>query len=432
MQISTTTLKNGYKLICIPDDRFASVQVKFWYSLPLQKEHVTSGVMLSQVLKRGSQNYPTSLVLTKALDQLWGASLDFEAQKLGSRHLIMPQIEFTDPRFLPEKATPIIKEAISLLEDIVNQPLASDMAFDSKIFQEEQAVLRAHQERIRNYPQALAMINCQALLFSGEAQAVPRLGLREDLDSLTPQSLYEYYRYFQEEAELTIGITGAITPHEAEQLLEQILPPQKKSPIIAPLEAKNWSDEPLRKIDTFETEQSQLIIAFTSGLSYGDELSLPLTLVNGLWGGFAHSRLFRKVREEAGLAYATWTNCDRYTGVIYAAAGLNAQAAKGAEEIILRELAEIQKGNFTESELAMTKKTLLDTYRISMDDPAAMLLYNYSGTLWPRPYDLVTTMQQIADMTPDMICAAAKCLKPAVSYLLKNADDELTEDLNDE
>ena len=49
--------------------------------------------------------------------------------------------------------------------------------------------------------------------------------------------------------------------------------------------------------------QSILELGYHCPFEYGDEQHLPMIVMNGLLGGFAHSKLFTNVRENAGLAY---------------------------------------------------------------------------------------------------------------------------------
>ena len=48
--------------------------------------------------------------------------------------------------------------------------------------------------------------------------------------------------------------------------------------------------------------QSILELGYHYPSEYGDEKHLPMIVMNGLLGEFAHSKLFTNVRENAGLA----------------------------------------------------------------------------------------------------------------------------------
>ena len=56
---------------------------------------------------------------------------------------------------------------------------------------------------------------------------------------------------------------------------------------------------------------------------YGDEQHLPMIVMNGLLGGFAHSKLFTNVRENAGLAYTISSQLDLFSGFLRMYAGIN-------------------------------------------------------------------------------------------------------------
>ena len=170
-------------------------------------------------------------------------------------------------------------------------------------------------------------------------------------------------------------------------------------------------------------EQSQLMMAFTSEVGYDNPGSLALFLLNGLYGAFAHSRLFRSVREEAGLAYVTGSSLDRSTGVLTAYAGLEAEAAAQAGALMSEQMQKLQEGDFSEAELNMTIQTVAGQLRMSNQEAEGRLDYQFSRFLKGHG-DVEQMIEQLQSISRQEIITAAQTLKPHTVYLL--ADREVT------
>ena len=63
------------------------------------------------------------------------------------------------------------------------------------------------------------------------------------------------------------------------------------------------ADSPARTtmeiIETMDVDQGKLVMGGRTGVTWNDPDIFPLTYYNGIFGGFAHSKLFVNVRERA-------------------------------------------------------------------------------------------------------------------------------------
>ncbi|MCL2498379.1 MAG: insulinase family protein [Symbiobacteriaceae bacterium] len=421
--MQAVTLPGGVKLLLLPDDRFASLQVKMWYAAPLQAKRITPAALLPLLLKRGNRKLPTQQLMVQALEELWGAEIQAGIATIGMGHVCYFELDLTDPRFLPGAGEAIIPRGIQLLVDLVSDPLLPGGSFAEKTFREEQQILLAAQERLPSSRAAYALDRCLYAVYQGEAPGINRLGLSHELKELTPQKMAEYYHIFRQESALTVGVTGAFRQQEMEQVVQGILGEHASRSLDITHAPTPHAPNPQQLTEILPGEQSQLVLAFTSQITYSDKLSLPLAFVNGLYGAYAHSRLFRFLREEAGLAYSVSSRIDRTHGTIYAMAGLSAENVVVAQEMMQGELASISKGNISLQELEMTRLAMLDQYRQLRDEPNSLLEFTYNGELLKRRQSLSEIMTAIRGIGIDDIAEAAAELRPHTSFILQESGD---------
>lgn len=432
MQLQSIQLPQGIRLLLLPDDRFASLQIKLWYAAPLAIERMTPAALLPLLLKRGSATFPSQRELAAQLENLWGGEVQAGVAKMAGQHLSSFELDMTDPRFLPGEAASSLTEGIRLLADLVQRPYLPNGSFAEDVFREEKTTLSHALARLRNHRSAYAMDRLMAELYPGEAMGINRMGRISDLAYLTPSMLEGYYAYFRHNARLTIGVTGAFDPQQVQEAIALAFLPGAGAAEIALPAPKKHAASVRHLREELPGEQSQLLMAFSSEIDYHDESSLPLLFLNGLWGAFAHSRLFRKLREEAGLAYSTWTRVDRAQGTVLAGAGIHAEEAEEAEEIVLRELASLQAGEISDMEWTMTMQTLLDQYQQLADDPNAQLEYFFNGSLLKRGLSVEETMAKVRALRREQVIETARRMQLHTVYLLAGNDDGDAEEGEDE
>ncbi|MCL2548185.1 MAG: insulinase family protein [Symbiobacteriaceae bacterium] len=425
-------MPSGTKVLLLPDERFASLQIRLWFDSPLESRMITPAALLPRILKRGSAVNPSQQEIVIALEELWGADINTRVSKYGTTHTSAYDLDLVDPRFLPDEVA-LLRPGMRLLAELVYDPFLPDGGFSPSFFREEQQILLSTLERIKTHQRsAYAHLRCLASLFQGEAFAIHHLGIPEELRELEPTGLLSYYRSFRQSAALSIGVCGAFDSLSMLENLSECFPQVSPPPALtSPVPVESVAS-PSQIREELPGEQSHLVMAFSSGLAYSHELSLPLSVVNGLWGAYAHSRLFRYLREEAGLAYAVYSQLDRQWGVLFVTASISAEDAPQAEEIILDHLASLKRGEITEEEWQMTLATLRDTYLQMSDEPYSLLSFAHYSQLSRSSLSLPEVMAALQKVTKEQVIAAANCLQLHISYLLAGNEDSIAEGASNE
>ena len=118
--------------------------------------------------------------------------------------------------------------------------------------------------------------------------------------------------------------------------------------------------EPENLTESMPVNQSKLVLGFRAESAEPDGDVAAMRLLNSLWGGTPHSLLFRNVREKLSLCYYCASSYDRLKGVMLVDSGVQLDKADQAREEILRQLAAVQQGDFTDEDLEAARRSLIN------------------------------------------------------------------------
>ena len=105
-------------------------------------------------------------------------------------------------------------------------------------------------------------------------------------------------------------------------------------------------------------------------------------------GAFSHSRLFQIIREKEGLAYTISSHFDIFTGFMRVFAGIDKESRTKVMTLIMRQLNDLKRGKFTESELQLTKEMLVNTTLLAQDRQNTLIVLSLEE--WLESIDKVS------------------------------------------
>lgn len=155
-------------------------------------------------------------------------------------------------------------------------------------------------------------------------------------------------------------------------------------------------------------EQAHFAFAFPA--IERDDPAFPATQVmNMILGGGMSSRLFKKVREELGLAYSVYSYSSHYekTGLFTVYAGVNPQKAEEAAKAVISVIREFREKGVTEEEFLRGREQLKSGNIFSQENTSSqMLLYGKQLLYKNEVYDFEKRMEEISALRLDDIHAA--------------------------
>jgi len=326
-----TVLPNGVRILAeqVPHVRSASVGI--WVGcgsrFESEAENGISHFIEHMVFKGTSRRSNTQIA--EEMDLLGGQFNAFTTKECTSFYF----------RALDEN----LPRAIDVLSDIFFDP-----RFDPEDLALERGVIYEEIDMYEDNPEDLVTELLFNGVYEGSALGMPVIGSKETLAEMDSAMLHEYMkRQYASE-----GTIVAISGHFEDSVLQQLKElfsrmPKSAAPGFQPASYKKVFLTRQKQI-----EQNHFYIGF-EGCSVTAPERFSLQVLNNILGGGMSSRLFRKVREEAGLCYSIYTYTAPYadTGISGIYTALGSELQEKALALIFTELDHICNDGVSQEEL---------------------------------------------------------------------------------
>lgn len=300
--------------------------------------------------------------------------------------------------------------ALDVLTDLVRHPVLrdEDLALERKVVLEEIAM-------VDDAPDDLVFDLHAGALFPGHAYGHRILGTRDTVGALTRADVQALHQGAYQPRHLVFAAAGNVRHEEILALLEAqgwfgAEPGPERESVRAP--ATSWKGE--RRV---AREGTQVHIVFgAETFRYGDPRRYALVLVSTIFGAGMSSRLFQRVREQLGLAYAVYAFHQFYQliGMCGVYVGTQPATAQQAVDEIRSEMALLARESLSADELASAKRQVKGQLVLSVESPLSRM-YRIAGTaLYGEPYrSLDEVLAEVEAITPEQVAeVAATCYAP--------------------
>ncbi|HEU5304037.1 MAG TPA: pitrilysin family protein [Gemmatimonadales bacterium] len=295
--------------------------------------------------------------------------------------------------------------AVEILTDLVRRPLLRESDLES-----ERNVVLEEINGVADTPDDLVFeLHAQAL-WPQHPYGYSILGNRETLEALSAEDLRVLHRGGYYRGNCVIAAAGHVNHEQLLTVLERegwFEGNTREMPRngIAPEPAVRGSNSSEGR-DTAQTH----IVFGTDTFPLRDPRRFALAILTNVFGGGMSSRLFQRVREELGLAYAIFAYKHFYqgSGQLGVYVGTQPATADKAVEAIRREYGRIAREGLALPELANGKQQLKGQIMLSLESPSARMGRLAGFTLYDDPYrPLDEMLAEIDRVTPDDIAAVA-------------------------
>ncbi len=414
------TLPNGIRLHFLPTEKFKTISIGLFIHQELSGTLAALNALLPSVLEKGCRLYPDYLTLQRKLENLFGADLSTDIIKSGERHTLAFTIETAHDRYLGEKSN-LLSEGLAILSAVVTDPLLEEGVFSAAVVKQEKSQLVRDIKAMLNDKTTYAAERCLSEMCAGERFGVFRLGKIEDYERIGPAELYRYYKQLLARNPLDIYVVGdlgervvldAVTGHFN-------FPREEKAVNLPETEQKAARAEILVLEEQMAVNQAKLVLGYRTATGFKDDLHCPLLVYSGILGGFPHSKLFVKVREEAGLAYYIHSRLERHKGLMFISAGINYEDHAQARAIIELQLSDMAGAKISAAELENTKRGLVNQLFSRQDSPSQLIGFHLDGIIGGYNYSFEQLIEGIEAVSLKEIRAVAERIKLDTAFLLR-------------
>ncbi len=385
MNYNSKEIKQGVTLHTINTNNFKTNLYAVFLATPLTRENVTLNALLTAVLRRGTNSMKSQDIISKKLEEMYGASFDCGIDKTGDNHIIKFYLEAISEEFLPEKEE-ITEKCLDILFDIVFNPLIENDGFKEEYIQGEKENLKQIIEGKIDNKGVYALDRCREEMFKGKPYGLYKFGYVEDLEKITAKSLYEYYKTLINNCKIDIFFSGI----DEKNNIEEIVINNEKIKNIVPREPKyivNTEKTELVEVkdiinvqDHMQVNQGKLVIGLTVNADESDS-KYTASVYNAILGGGANSKLFQNVREKNGLAYTAGSNYVRQKNTIFIRCGIEISNYEKAVYTIKEQLNDMKNGNFEEGDIENAKNLIIESIKSIPAEQDTEITYYYGQEL---------------------------------------------------
>ena len=299
-----------------------------------------------------------------------------------------------------------LPRALDVLTDLVRRPVLRDQDLDL-----ERNVILEEINTVQDTPDDLVFDLTSEALWPDHPYGYSILGTRETVTALSTADLRRLHDRAYHPANCVIAAAGSI---EHDALLELV----RVQGWLTPTSGNGTAPEPPAAMAAVrgrevrhpkDTAQTHIVLA-TEGVRFSDPRKYPLMVLSNVFGGGMSSRLFQRIREELGLAYAVYsfTNFHGQVGVLGVYVGTQPRTAAQAADAIREEYEKLARTGLDADALAQAKQQTQGQLTLMLESPTARM-YRLAGQAvhGERYRSLDETLGHIAALTPAVVAEAA-------------------------
>lgn len=194
MSVYRTEIKKGIFLNIIYTDKFKTDYISVRYSLPVTAQNNAASSLLPKVIMRGTDGYPDMEKISYALDDLYAANIYPRVSTRGETQIFGFGADFLKERFSTD-GTKIRAGVLAMLREFLFCPLVKNGAFNKEYVESEKKQLTDAIRSQKNDKVRYAIRRLEELMCENEPYGIPTLGKIENVQEITPESLYDFYKY---------------------------------------------------------------------------------------------------------------------------------------------------------------------------------------------------------------------------------------------
>jgi predicted Zn-dependent peptidase len=353
--IETSALPSGIRLVTETMADVRSVAVAFWVGAGSRDEPdelAGASHFLEHLLFKGTPTR-SAAAIAESLDEVGGDCNAFTTKEYTAFYI----------RLLAEH----LPLGLDILSEIMWDPALRQSDVDA-----ERTVILDEILMHADEPADLAAEQWQASLFPGHALGRDTLGTASTVGDLGATDIRGFFEHHYRPGNMVVSVAGDCTHEAVAADLERRFAGQSGG-VAPPRQGPGEETEPLCVVRR-STEQAHVVYGMRS-VRRDDDRRWALSVLNHVLGGGLSSRLFRKVREERGLAYSVWSERAAYqdAGSLAVVVGTAPENIDEVLQIVSDELDELAAHGITERELAVAQGNIRAEMLLSGEDSGARM-----------------------------------------------------------
>ena len=296
--------------------------------------------------------------------------------------------------------------AIDILSDLVLNPI-----FNPKDIAREKGVILEEIKMDEDNPDYLVHEIFTQNFWKDHPLGKPILGTKETVRSFEQEKLFDFYRQRFSPNNMIISAAGNLNHARFMELIRSKFAELKPVPNGFHMPAPAVTPRIITR-NKKSLEQVQLCMGVPSH-PISHERRYVSYVLNTVLGGGMSSRLFQKIREEQGLAYAIYSDLNPYrdTGCMTVYAGTSLEATPSVVDSVMAEFRELKARPIPAEELRRAKDQLKGSLMLSLESSTSRMSNLARQQMYfDRFFNMDETIEQIESVTDSEVVEMANQL----------------------
>lgn len=409
---------NSFNIYTIKTDRFKTSHMEVIFRNVLKKEEIGTYSFLADMLSEGCKKYPRKKDLITRFEELYKIVIYASTMRVGNVIDLHVSLDFINPEYIEDEG--YIEDVIKTLFEVINNPNVCNDEFDLKTFNIVKERLRREINSLKENPVKQSIKEAIKTMDSNSPTSYELLGTIEELDSITPSSLYDAYKSLRKNFKVDVFLIGNLDMDNAASLIKKYF---KNRYIVSDNFEVMVDNKETKKVKekTMKSDNIQTNLVMLFNLKNLSELEKNITLnaFNYLYGsGGLTSKLYKSIREENSLCYAINSMYLKYDKLLMVQISLDNCNVKKAISLVKKELKSMQNGNFSEEEVKDAINNMVISLDMSLDNNIA-ILNNYVFNIYDKLPSIEERKEYFKKLTKEDIVNVSKRVKLNTIFTLE-------------
>ncbi len=412
---------NSFNVHTIKTNKFKTAHMEIIFRKKIVKEELTTYSLLADILSLGNIDYPKRKDLIVKLEELYKSIVYTTALKTGNIMNFSVISDFINPEYINDES--YLENIIKLTFDLLQRPNVINEEFDLKSFNITKNKLKKEIEAIKDNPVNDSVRKALKAMDSNSPSSYFMLDNLEDLENITPSSLYKAYKRLMKDFTCDIFIIGDLDMDNVVSLIKKYF---KKRYIVELNEDLKVINEERKKVQVKEIDgnniQANLVTIFNVNNLDEKEQDIVMHVFNYLYGnGGLTSKLYQSIREKNSLCYAINSMYLKYDSLLVVQLSLENDCVNKAVSLIKKELKSMIQGNFSIDELKDACNNMMVSIDISGDNNISVL-NNYVFHEFANLMLLEDRKKAFKNVTKEEVINVARKIKLNTIFTLKGGN----------
>lgn len=426
MSKKSIELKKGIKAHFIKTDLYKTDLTCIIITTPLKRETVTKNALIPFMLRRGTAKLPNQYLISKELQNMYGASFNCGVDKMGDNVVLKFCIESISNEYALD-GEDILKMNIENLLDLVFNPFKVNGMLNKDFLDVEKENLKDIIESKIDDKDNYALENCISTMYGEDGFGLYKYGYVEDIDNITIEEISQYYNWLINNSKIDIFISGNTDEEKLKLQLDdneniKKLNPREENYILDSTDGKQKVENIKEVKQEMDVTQGKLVIGLDI-TSEQENLRGIGNVYNSILGNGANSMMFQNVREKAGLAYSAKSVFFKQKNNIFIRCGIQIENYEKAVELIKVQLENIKNGEFSEEDVNNAKTFLIAGIKNVEEEQDTEIIYYIGQEISKTNLSIQEYIDNINKVSKEDIIQFAKSIDiNTIYFLTKNKE----------